>query len=481
MDLFDNEELLKQEKKKVKRNSIIIFSCIAIAIILIIVIVIVMSYIQSIQIGISVDGVGVPIVEGQTVIYDESNNMFVNIKEVAAKVPQYSYINGKYGENSENTEEGVVQCQSEAVQFSMNSNKIEKILFSEDTEDTEYGYMYLTYPVKYQNGILYAYVEDLKTLFNAKVNYNQKTNKVTLTSTETLYTAYQNSIQNLGYTSVDSSYVNKKALASDMIVAKKDSGYGIIRPDGTEIASPRYSSIKYLETTEEFLVENNGEYGIISNLGQSKIPMSYEEIKLLDTNSGLYIVKNDDKFGVIDKTGNQILFMEFDQIGVDKTQFPSLENGNQYLFYDIIIPVSRDEKWGLYNIRGEEILPVEYDSIGCIVSSRQSASVQNAILLDDYEGIIVGKEISETNRNKKYAVYNPQGDQLVDFQLDNIYYRTENGRDVYYLEKDGQNGLLDEVFAQNGINKVVKDINSNLDSNININNSTGETAPIVTN
>ena len=481
MDLFDNEELFKQEKKKVKRNSIIIFSCIAIAIILIIVIVVAMSYIQSIQIGISVDGVGVPIVEGQTVIYDESNNMFVNIKEVAAKVPQYSYINGKYGENSENTEEGVVQCQSEAVQFSMNSNKIEKILFSEDTEDTEYGYMYLTYPVKYQNGILYAYVEDLKTLFNAKVNYNQKTNKVTLTSTETLYTTYQNSIQNLGYTSVDSSYVNKKALASDMIVAKKDSGYGIIRPDGTEIASPRYSSIKYLETTEEFLVENNGEYGIISNLGQSKIPMSYEEIKLLDTNSGLYIVKNDDKFGVIDKTGNQILFMEFDQIGVDKTQFPSLENGNQYLFYDIIIPVSRDEKWGLYNIRGEEILPVEYDSIGCIVSSRQSASVQNAILLDDYEGIIVGKEISETNRNKKYAVYNPQGDQLVDFQLDNIYYRTENGRDVYYLEKDGQNGLLDEVFAQNGMNKVVKDINSNLDSNININNSTGETAPIVTN
>lgn len=482
MDLFDNDELFKQEKKKVKRNSIIIFSCIAVAIILIIVIVVAMSYIQSMQLGISVDGVGVPIVEGQTVIYDESNNMFVNIKEITDKVPQYSYINGKYGENSENTEEGVVQCQSEAVQFSMNSNKIEKILFSEDTEDTEYGYMYLTYPIKYQNGMLYAYVQDLKTLFNAKVEYNQETNKVTLTSTESLYTAYQNAIQSLGYTSVDSTYVNKKALASDMIVAKKDSGgFGIIRPDGTEIAGPRYSSIKYLETTEEFLVESNGEYGIISNLGQSKIPMSYEDIKLLDKNSGLYIVKNDDKYGVIDKTGNQVLYIEYDQIGVDKSQYPSLENENQYLFYDTIIPVYRDEKWGLYNIRGEEILPVQYDSIGCIVSSRQSASVQNAILLDDYEGIIVGKEVSETNSNKKYAVYNPQGDQLVDFQLDNIYYRTENGRDVYYLEKDGQSGLLDEVFQQNGINKVVKDINSNLDSNININNSVGESTPVVTN
>ena len=380
MDLFDNEELFKQEKKKVKRNSIIIFSCIAVAIILIIVIVVAMSYIQSMQLGISVDGVGVQIVEGQTVIYDESNNMFVNIKEITDQVPQYSYINGKYGENSENTEEGVVQCQSEAVQFSMNSNKIEKILFSEDTEDTEYGYMYLTYPIKYQNGMLYAYVEDLKTLFNAKVEYNQETNKVTLTSTESLYTAYQNAIQSLGYTSVDSTYVNKKALASDMIVAKKDSGgFGIIRPDGTEIAGPRYSSIKYLETTEEFLVESNGEYGIISDLGQSKIPMSYEDIKLLDKNSGLYIVKNDDKFGVIDKSGNQVLYIEYDQIGVDKSQYPSLENENQYLFYDTIIPVYRDEKWGLYNIRGEEILPVQYDSIGCIVSSRQSASVQNAI------------------------------------------------------------------------------------------------------
>lgn len=209
--------------------------------------------------------------------------------------------------------------------------------------------------------------------------------------------------------------------------------------------------------------------------------MNYEDIKLLDKDSGLYIVKNSDKYGVINKDGVEVLYIEFDQIGVDKSQYPSLGNENQYLFYDTIIPVSRDDKWGLYNVRGEEILPVAYDSIGCIVSSRQSASVQNAILLDDYEGIIVGQQIAENNSNKKYAVYNPLGDQLVDFQLDNIYYRTENGKDVYYLEKDGQNGLLDEVFAQNGINKVTKDVNSNLNNNININNSITQSNTVVTN
>ena len=36
-----------------------------------------------------------------------------------------------------------------------------------------------------------------------------------------------------------------------MIVAKKDNGLiGIIRPDGKEIAGPRYESVQWLETTE---------------------------------------------------------------------------------------------------------------------------------------------------------------------------------------------------------------------------------------
>ena len=66
---------------------------------------------------------------------------------------------------------------------------------------------------------------------------------------------------------------------------------------------------------------------------------------------------------------------------LDKNQYPSVQDGNQYLFYDSIIPVERDEKWGLYNINGEVILPVEYDSIGCIVTSTQTKSANNAVLL----------------------------------------------------------------------------------------------------
>lgn len=55
-----------------------------------------------------------------------------------------------------------------------------------------------------QNGQLYAYVEDLQVLLNAKINYNQATNKIVLVGTEYLYEQIQQKIASLGYNSVDS-------------------------------------------------------------------------------------------------------------------------------------------------------------------------------------------------------------------------------------------------------------------------------------
>ena len=483
MDLFDNEELFKEEKKKVKKKGIIIISCIVVAIILIIGIVVAMMYFQSLEWGISVNGVGVQLKDTTIITDEQTGKVFVSISDIAPYVTGYTYLHGEYGNNSEDNTSGVVQCADEAVEFHANENKINKIQLKEDTNDNEYGYMYLSEKIKYANGQLYAYVEDLNPLLNAKVTYNAETNKITLYGTEFLYEQYQASIANLGYTSLDPSFVNKKALASDIIVAKKSDGLtGIVTPEGKEIAGPRYTSVQWLETTEEFLVESNDKYGIISELGQSKISMNYDSIKLLDKDAGLYVVESNDKYGVINKSERQILYAEFDQIGVDKTQFPSLKDENQYLFYDSIIPVERDDKWGLYNINGEVILPVEYDSIGCVVSSQQTKSSNNAILLEDYEGIIVGKQMNESDTNKKYAVYNPLGEQLVGFLLDNIFYRTENGEDIYYLEMNDQQGNLDEVFRANGIRKVSTSVNdSNLNNNLNINNGTSDTNELVRN
>ena len=255
MDLFDDEELFKEQKKKVKRNSVVIISCIVVAVILIIGIVCAMMYFQSLEWGITVDGMGMPLKETTIITDEQTGKIFVSVSDVAPRVKGYQYLNGEYGQNTEDPNSGVVQCADEVVEIKANENKINKILLKEDTKDNEYGYMYLSEKIKYANGQLYAYVEDLQVLLNAKINYNQATNKIVLVGTEYLYEQYQTKIASLGYNSVDSNFVNKKALASDMIVARKDNGLiGIIRPDGKEIAGARYESVQWLETTEEFLV-----------------------------------------------------------------------------------------------------------------------------------------------------------------------------------------------------------------------------------
>ena len=224
MDLFDNEELFKEEKKKVKKKGIIIISCIVVAILLIIGIVVAMMYFQSLQWGITVDGVGVSVKDTTIITDEQTGKVFISIADVAPHVTGYTYLHGEYGKNSEDNNSGVVQCNDEAVEFHANQNKINKVLLKEDTNDNEYGYMYLSEKIKYANGQLYAYVEDLQPLLNAKVNYNQATNKITLAGTEYLYEQYQTKIASLGYNAVDSNFVNKKALASDMIVAQKENG-----------------------------------------------------------------------------------------------------------------------------------------------------------------------------------------------------------------------------------------------------------------
>ena len=203
MDLFDNEELFKEEKKRVKKKGIIIISCIVVAILLIIGIVVAMMYFQSLQWGITVDGVGVSIKDTTIITDEQTGKVFVSISDVAPHVTGYTYLHGEYGKNSEDNNSGVVQCNDEAVEFHANQNKINKVLLKEDTNDNEYGYMYLSEKIKYANGQLYAYVEDLQPLLNAKVNYNQATNKITLAGTEYLYEQYQTKIASLGYNAVD--------------------------------------------------------------------------------------------------------------------------------------------------------------------------------------------------------------------------------------------------------------------------------------
>lgn len=489
MDLFEDD--LLEEKKKVKKIGTGLIAAIVVVIILIIGVVVAISYYQSKQLGIYIDGMTYAI-SNSTIIVEDSGKVYISIKEISKSLG-YTYYNGTYGSASEDTKKGFVQTNTdeEVVSFEMNSKKIYKILLNDNAKNNEYDYLYIDEPIKYVNGNLYTTLDGMKRIFNVDISYNQETNKVSIYTLNYLDQYYTTGIANWGYNQIDERFYNLKAIPNGMIIVRNDSGkFGVIDLQGNIIMGAKYTDITYIEATNEFLVENNSKVGIVNNLGRTKIQLEYDELKLLDNDLGLYIAKLNNKYGVINKQGAIVIYLEYDEIGIDKTQFKDTEITNPYLLYNNCIPVYKDKKCGIYSTTGKLLVPIEYDSIGCIVTSSQNSSANNAILLSDYEAIIIGKNVEKENETKKiYAVVNARGEFLVQFgsNIDSIYYITENGEDIYQIEVNGQKGKLDEVFKANGIEKVNKDIidaeegggDININENIISNNSTEETEETV--
>ena len=465
MDLFEDD--LLEEKKKVKKIGTGIIIAAVIVVILIIGVVAALSYYQSKQLGMYVDGMGFGL-SSSTVIVEESGKIYISIKDVSDAFG-YKYYNGTYGTASEDTKKGFVQTKAdeEVASFEMNSKKIYKILLNDNARNNEYDYLYIDEPVRYVNGNLYTTLDGIKRIFNVDISYDQNTNKISAYTLAYLDQYYTTNIASFGYNQIDERFYNLKTIPNGMIVVKNDSGkYGVIDTQGKEIIGAKYSEITYIEATNEFLVENNDKVGMVNNLGRTRIALEYDDLKLLDNDSGLYIAKNNNRYGVINKQGTTIIHLEYDEIGIDKTLYKDTEITNPYLLYDTCIPVLRNKKWGIYNKTGKLLVPIEYDTIGCVVTTNQNASANNALLLSDYEAIIIGKNVEENNETQKsYAVVNTRGEFLVQFGssergniVNSIYYVTENGEDIYQIEVNGKTGNLDEVFKANNIQKVNKDI-----------------------
>lgn len=204
--------------------------------------------------------------------------------------------------------------------------------------------------------------------------------------------------------------------------------------------------------------------GVLSTTGETKIGLNYDEVTLLNNDLRLYYVKRGNKCGVLDRNGRIVVHIEYDAIGIDSSLYPKNQIKNQRLLYDNCIPVKQGQKWGFYNKRGELIVPVEYDNIGFVVSTSNEKSMNNVVIIEDIDGIVVGKE-------KKYGVVNSTGEIIIPCEFDRIYSVTSGGEDIYYLEKDGQTIYLDDYIVENNLksyknNTLVKpEENTNTEQN----------------
>lgn len=439
MNLIEESFQNKEEKKK-KRTTRIILIAIILVVIIIIAIISYLMYIQSTIMRLTIDGQANEKLKS-LLVFENDGTIYAPIKEIASYFG-YDSFNGEYSEKSEIQSKCYVQSENEIANFELGQSKIYKLDLTK--KNTDYEYEYIKKPVKAINGVLYISTEGLEKAFNISFDYNQDTNRITIYTMPYLYKYYANRVLDYGFTSLDSTFVNQKAILNNyLVVSKDDKQQGVIKVDGTTILEPKYDKITYLENSNDFLVENNKKVGVISANSETKIRIMYDNIELMDRDLGLYVVKQDNKYGVIDVRGTIKINIENDRIGIDISKFSQNNIKNKYILADNLIPVKKDDYWALYDKNGNQLTEYKYDSFGYIASNNREAL--NLLVIPNYNVLVACKD-------EKYTLINAFGSELIATVADDIYMTisAEEGRH-YYIAINDQRVDAEEWMDLNGI------------------------------
>ncbi len=422
MNLLDESFQNKKEDKTRKIAGIILIFIILI-IIAIIAIMIYMSYLKKNTLKLQLNGVANENLKKLLVIEDDGT-VYFPIKDVASYFGYESY-NGEYNNKSEKINQCYVQNKNEIANFELNSNKIYKLDLT--ANNGNYEYYYASKPVKGMNGILYMSSDGIEQAFNISFNYNQETKRIDIYTLDYLVNSYKTQILDYGYSEIASDFASTKSILQNLLVVSNQSQknkYGIIDVNGKVILEAKYDDIKYLPSIGEFMVTADKKVGIISKEGETKVNLAYDSIEIVDKDAELYVAKRNNKYGVIDFRGNTKIYIEYDEIGVDRNKFADNNIKNDYLLVDNLIPVRKDKLWGLFDKTGKQLVDFQYDSLGYIASSNKDA--QNLLVIPDYNVIVVCKD-------KKYALVNASGEQIIRAVADDIYMTVESGQTKYYI------------------------------------------------
>ncbi len=299
------------------------------------------------------------------------------------------------------------------------------------TDANNVEYYELSNEVKMINGEIYASEQAIRIGFNIYFKYDKEVNTVNISTIPFLVQSYS---KFEGAVLDDKcEFSNKKLLLYDMILVKntKDE-YGVKKiSSGEAILGTKYAAIKFIESSMNFIVTTqNGKQGI-SSMSQTKIAPQYDELKQLDKDLDLYLVRNENKYGVINGEDQVVVYIEYDQIGINAADFVNNNIENKYVLFDKYIPAKRDGKWGLLSIGGKISLPIEYDSLGCIAGPSITKSENNLLLIPDLQGIVVSK-------GGLYGLMTPNGSKLVPASLTEIYKVTNSGVNTYYMTYNEQ-------------------------------------------
>ncbi len=485
MDLMEN---VPENNKKVTKVKVWFIVVIVLIILLIIAAVAIWIYSQNLaknRFKFYVDGKLQSEYE-EDMFFVEGDKVYISIKRIASFLG-YTAYNGGYEQYTEDRTKCNVTNSKEAVSFEANSNKIYKYNVL-DANNSESQMFTIDEPIRASGSDLYISSEGLSRAFNIMISRDASNNTVTMFTLNYLADYYSKQVQNSAITSDTSSFSesvtfnNQKAVLYDMMIVKDatTNQYGVVSiSDPTnQIIGARYSSIEFMEGSNDFIVKTrDSKVGIIGSDGVTKVKLEYDDIKEIDKNLGLYLVTSNNKQGVVNKNGKIIVYQEYDQIGLSNT-IDDENVTNRYILYDNCIPVKRNNLWGLIDINGNLILPIEYDGLGCSADTSTDTRASDVLIIPEIDGIVVEKdEMNGNSRVRKYGIINSDGTLFINIVLDSIYSLTSQGNVTYYASV--QNQIIDIVEfvyqQQAGIgdgtiqtgNEVNENTNTNTSGNVN--------------
>ena len=405
-------------------------------------------------------------------IIKEDNVWYFNIKELGQDLLGYKYYAGEYKNYNENKESCYLENNYEIIAITAEQDYYRKYNnLSEETmladiqltshNDNNYNEsFFIEKTIKLINDELYVPVDNISDMFNITFNWNDEY-RLKFYTLEYNVKYIQNKVAKANYANMDGSIENLKASLDGFAIVGNPAGnlFGIYSiNNNTEITGLKYKRITYIKNTKQFYITAEDDtIGIVDSTGNIIVPVKhYSKISLLDERKQFYLVKEEKQYGILDSKGKEIVFANYDEIGIDVSKFAldKLLNGN--ILYDSCIPFYKENddgnlKYGLLDINGKVILENYYDGFGykSLTESPNSNRDRSALLIPEtvgIKGIIV-------ELNGKYGVYDVEKKSIVlPTVFTKIYAAINDGVVDYYVEEENGNvSLLSEFLAKNGL------------------------------
>ena len=353
---------------------------------------------------------------------------------------EYEDFDGEFDIKTENTDScHILREGQEVTVYTKGSKTIYKKNLQ--TKNSEYEEYTIDKDIFMNNDMLYASQDGIEKGYNVAISYNQKKKIINIYTLDYLtkqqsqilknkpfgnYGVFDYEIDNLN---------NNKSLFEDVLIVKASSNgkYGLLSGDYKNlILEPKYDEINYIPDSKTFSVESNGKVGLFDKFGTRKIALEYDSITSMGKNSNLYVVKTNNQYGVVNANKNEsdktIIYPEYDQIGIDITDFSYNGVKNGYILLDELIPVKQGNLWALYDKNGKQVSNgFKYTDIGC-TRIKTGNNIYSVVQIPEAKVLIV------CDQSKKYGFMDLNGnDNIVAFVLDRIYIKTSEGKDSYWM------------------------------------------------